>query len=887
MATKDKVVLVDGSAFIYRAFYAIPGNFSTANGLPTNAIYGFATMFKKLFSGRTPKFGAVIFDAPGKTFRDEQYPEYKAHRPSMPEDMRPQLPYIDRLVAANRFPLLRVPGYEADDVIGTLTREAVENGMEVVIVSGDKDFAQLINDDVKMVDTLRDVTYDPELVRKKWGVPPKHIVDMLAIVGDKADNIPGAPGVGQKGASTLLDKYGSLDAIIAHADELKGRQKAAFTEHVDTVKLSQALATIDQKVPLDQTVTDLEVAIPDQVELNALYKELEFYSLLEKSDLSELKDSDERTTNTLTSLEDTKDFAATLTGETLVACYPVIDLPTPVRGSLVGLTFSTDATESTYVPILGPQGLGADALEAFRPFFEDVARPKTTYNFKWLRLALLQHEVQCAGVVFDIMLGSFLANPTKIIPHKVEALAKEYLHRTLPPIKAIVGSGKSEKAFSDVACADVGNYAGLIACAIFEATPLVEAAVDELSLREHLMTVDLPLSVVLGDMERTGILVDPDDLKKMGEEFHRRLEEIQASIHKHAGKVFNINSTKQLSAVLFEDLELPVIKKTKSGYSTNQEVLERLKEKHPIASEILDYRKLAKLINTYTDVLQREVNPTTGRVHATFQQTVGATGRLITTEPDLQRTPIKTPEGKRIRKAFVAPKGQTLISADWSQIELRILAHFSNDEVLVDAFTRGADIHRRTAAELFDKDEDAVTPKERDIAKTINFATIYGQGATALGQILSIPRKEAAKYIEGYFEVYEGVRRWLDDTMAKARGTGYVETLLGRRRFIPELSSNSFMDRQAGERIAANTPIQGTGADICKLAMINIREELDAKSLDARMLLQIHDELVFEAKNADVDAVCALVREQMESVVDLAVPLVVEVGTGSSWAAAH
>ncbi len=876
MATPKKVILVDGTAFIYRAFFAIPGNFSTASGLHTNAIYGFALMFKKLFAGRDPAYAAVIFDAPGATFRDEQYPAYKAHRPRMPQELREQLPYIDQLVEAHNFPIFRVEGYEADDVIGTLAREAEAEGHEVVVVSGDKDFAQIITDNVKMLDALRDITYDPELVKKKWGVPPHQFVDYLALLGDKIDNIPGVPGIGQKGAAKLLETYGDLDGIIAHIDDLKGKQQKSLLENKDQAQLSKELATIDRHVALPFTWDELSFEKPDQAVLNDLYKELEFFSLLEKDDL----EGDYA--------HETEDYAVVTDAATLkafldddgapIAINPLFDLPTPVTGKLVGLSFAKSAANAIYVP------LADGVLEVLKGYFEDPVRDKVVYNAKFLEVALSQRKIALTGITFDVLLASYLIDPAHLIPHNLPQIVKWYLHRTLEPVKAIVGAGKKERPFSALSVEAVSDYACHLAAAIWELHGPMAQKLEYEGHTDHLFDVDLPLSHVLARMEIHGILVDKADLAVIGKEFAEKLAGIEAEIFEHAGQSFNVNSTKQLSKVLFEDLGLPVIKRTKSGYSTNAEVLERLLDKHPIAGLLLEYRKINKLINTYTDVLTQAVNPTTGRVHATFQQTVSTTGRLISTEPDLQRTPIKTPEGKRIRRAFVAPPGHHIVSADWSQIELRILADRSEDPLLIEAFTQGLDVHRRTAGQIFDKPREEVTDDERAVGKTINFATIYGQGATALSQQLKIPRKQAEQYIQSYFNAYAGVKAWVDDTVERALTSGYVETMLGRRRYIPELSSNAFMERQTGQRMAANTPIQGSAADICKLAMLRIDKALTERKLGAKMVLQIHDELLFEVPDAELDEVEGLARDVMQSVVNLRVPLLVDVGRGASWA---
>ena len=895
MATPERLILVDASSLIYRAYYAIPSNFTTADGLHTNAIYGFATMFRKILSGRQPERGAVVFDAPGKTFRETKYPEYKAQRPRMDPELREQLEWVDKLVEAHRFPHLRVPGFEADDVIGTLTTLAVEAGMEVYIISGDKDFAQLISDRVRMVDTLRDITFDPELVRKKWGVAPNKFVDLLALMGDKVDNIPGVPGVGQKTATKLLEDYGDLDGILAHIDDLKGKRKQNFEDYRDQAVLSRELATIDVNVPLELGLDDLALVPVEASALNQIYKRLEFYSLLSEEEAAKDQAADANADfSTITSLAELDALLADLPGpdQGAVALHPVFDPPSPVRGTLAALALSFAPDSARLIPLACVDGLGEAGLAKLRPWLEDPQRYKLGHDCKALWVALSRVGVRLAGVVGDLMLESFLVDPFKLIPHELGQIVKEYLQRTIPPAKRVLGAGKKAKLFTELDAAALCEWSCQQVEAIAAAFPIVRARLDEENHREYLDCVELPLSWVLGQMELDGIAVDSDDLAHMGAEFGERLVELETQIFAIAGREFNIASPKQLGEILFDELKLPVIKRTKTGYSTNAEVLERLAAKtdlpgYEIAEHLLEHRKLAKLINTYTEVLQNAVNPATGRIHATFQQTVGVSGRLITTEPDLQRTPVKTPEGKRIRQTFIAKPGCKLISADWSQIELRLLAHFTRDPKLVDSFANNLDVHARTAGQLFEVPADQVTANQRGVGKLVNFATIYGQGATALSQILSVPRKQAQAYIDGYFQYYAGVRTWLDATISQAHIDGYVETVLGRRRYIPELSSNNWQDRQYGERISANTPIQGSAADICKLAMLAIDQDLRDNKLQTKMLLQIHDELVFEAPDAEVEQVKAIAKHQMEQVYPLEVPLVVDIGVGTNWDQAH
>jgi len=890
MANPERVVLVDGSNLMYRAFFALPSTLMTSQGLPTNAIFGFANMFRKLFAGKTPAYGAVIFDAPGPTFRDEKFPEYKAQRPSTPDELRQQQAHILEVCEAHGFPILRIPGVEADDVIGTLAREGRDAGHEVVIVSSDKDFGQLVDDRVRMLDTMRDVTFDPEVVRKKWKVRPEQMRDYLALVGDKVDNVPGCPGIGDKSAVELLETYGDIDAIYAHLDDLKGRQRNALEKGRELTELSRELVTIDQHVTLDRTLEDLRVTPPDPAVMNALYVSLEFYSLISDADRDALSESDQETSYTRIGTHDAlKALLERLEARAEpTAVVPVFAEEPPAIAPIIGLAVATEPGRAWYVAFDGQgRNLGGRGLATFARWLHDADRRKVCHDAKELWRGLTRQGIALSGVGFDTRLASFLVDPTRIIPHRLDQLTKEFLHRTVRPAKSVIGSGKSQVAFTEADPDELSDWACHLADAVIGIYPLVEERLRDEGHVAQLVERDLPLSWVLGQMEVDGILVDTDDLDALGVELRERLADLEKQAWDHAGREFNLGSTKQLGEVLFDELGLPVVKRTKTGYSTNSEVLEKLEESHEIATVILEWRTLAKLINTYTDVLTRAVHPETGRIHATFQQTTGATGRLISTDPDLQRTPINTPEGKRIRRAFIAPEGSRIISADWSQIELRLLAHYSKDPGLVEAFRGGLDIHRRTAAKLFDVAVDDVTAEQRGVGKTVNFATIYGQGATALSQLLKIPRTDAKRYIDQYFAAYAGVREWLDATIAEALERGYVTTMTGRRRYIPELSSNNPMDRQAGTRIAANTPIQGSAADLCKAAMMDIAGRLAAQGMRTKMLLQIHDELVFEAPDEEVDAACAMVRDAMEHAMALEVPLVVDIGVGASWGEAH
>ena len=883
-----KLVLVDGTALIFRAYFAIPASFATTSGLHTNAIFGFATMFRKLFAGKKPDYGVVVFDSAAKTFREEKYADYKAQRPEMASDLREQLPWIDKVVEANRFPRMRIDGYEADDVIGTLARRGAEEGMDVVIVSGDKDFAQLVSDRVAMFDPMRDVTYDAELVRKKWGVRPDQIVDLFALMGDAVDNIPGVAGIGQKGASDLLSKYGSLEAIYANLGELKGKQKASLEAGRESARISKELATIDCAVPIAGTIESFVISEPDASAQNALHKELEFYSLLrgESPELNSGAGAGEAVEYRSlgdASLAGTSPQALLdgLCATPPLAIVPMFDLPTPITGKLVGVALSAKPGTATWIPFVG------DAIPALKAALEDPKIPKITHDVKQLWQLLQRNGITLRGAAFDTMLASYLVDPTKLIPHRLDQIAREYLQRTLKPLKDLTGGGQKERRVSEIPSSDLGPFACHLADAVISAWPKLVERMAQIDATAHYESYELPLAFVLGQMELDGIKVDANELARAQVEFAATRDAESKRVHELAGHEFNIGSTKQLGTVLFDELKLPVVKKTKTGYSTDSEVLERLAPKHEIAKHVLEFRKYEKLINTYTEVLTEAINPATGRVHATLQQTVSASGRLISTDPDLQRTPIRTPEGKRIRTAFITEPGNVLISADWSQIEFRVLAHVSGDSILVDSFARNVDVHRRTAAELFHCAPEAVTREQRNVGKTVNFATIYGQGATALGQILGIARKEAEGYIEAYFKTYAGVREWLDSTIEEARKNGYVTTIFGRRRYVHELSSRNPTEAAFGERVAANTPIQGSAADLCKIAMLKIARRLEGESMRTRMLVQIHDELLFETPEPELERAKAIVKEIMEGAWPLKVPLIAEVGVGKTWAEAH
>lgn len=887
---RERVVLVDGTGLLFRAFHAIPANLKTTTGLPTNAAYGFAQMFRKVLAGKRPAYGAVVFDAGGATFRHEASPDYKAHRPPMPDALVQQLPHVDQLVEAHRFPIVRERGVEADDVIATLCDQALRAGHDVWVVSGDKDLAQLVGDEVRMLDSTKEVLYDADTVFRKWGVRPHQIPDLLGLTGDAVDGIPGVPGIGAKTAVTLLADHGSLDALLvaAEAGAVPGRPGTLLRKHRDAALASRRLATLVRDVALPCGLDDLRLDDPEPAALDVVYLALEFWSLLSPAAAGALpKHSAVRYF-----VCDTPDMARVAlanecTGPDPVAVHALIDAPDHLRGALVGIALSKGLGEGLYFPFAGPgPNLGPDGLGILADWLADPARAKIVHEHKRAEVALALRGVRLAGVVGDSALASYLVDPTKHLPHRLEQVAREYLHVGLQPVRGLIGTGKQRRAFTDLTV----DKAGAWACHCADATGAAwRTLADRLAsdrLTELYAEVDLPLSHVLARMELTGVRIDPAVLERIGARLVEERKALTDEIARLAGRRFNPGSHRQLGEVLFEELGLPVIRRTKTGYSVDAEVLDELADQHPVIDQVLRWRTVDKLINTYTEVLVAAIGPD-GRIHPTFQQTVGAAGRLITTEPDLQRTPVRTEEFREVREAFVASDGNVLVSADFSQIELRVLAHVTEDAELVSAYNEGRDIHRATASALFAVAPDAVSAHQRDVGKTVNFATIYGQGPLALARQLAISTAEARAYIAAFFERYAGVARWRERIVSDAIVQGYVTTIHGRRRYIPELFANDPSERSYGERIATNSPIQGSAADLCKLAMLRVHRALRDAGASAELVLQIHDELLLDVPAGEVDAVVPLVRDAMQGAAALDVPLVVEVGVGPTWASAH
>lgn len=915
--TRPRLFLIDAYALIYRSYFAfIRRPLMNAKGENTSAPFGFTNFLEQLKADFSPDYLAVVFDA-GDSFREEIYPDYKATREKMPDDLRASLPRVRAIVEAFRDPVIELDGYEADDVIGTLARKADEAGLEAVIVSGDKDFYQLIGPHVALLNPGRggpngvDADWvDLSNADQKFGIAPHQVIDYLALIGDSSDNVPGAPGIGPKTAVKLLKEFGSVDAVLEAASGLKAkRARESLTENADAVRMSRELVTIKRDLAVDLDLERLKVGEPDHAALRDLFIELDFRRLSETytrlalaSDALESSTAEEARYQLITDptrLNAWLDRARRIGRVALDTETTHLD---PMRARLVGMSLAMADGEAAYLPFAhrSPSALtlqfdepeeevpnlpplGAPELEGLRSFLADSTVEKIGHNLKYDLIVLERAGAPLGGVLRDSMIASYVLDPSRR-SHGLDALALEILAHKTTTYADVAGSGRKEIPFSEVPLAQARDYACEDADCAWRLWHRFRSELETHALLELYEELEIPLVPVLADMEKAGVRVDVDVLGVMSKRLRSELTAIEEEIFKVAGTEFNLNSTHQLRDVLFTRLELPVLKRTKTGPSTDASVLEELAaEGHQVPRLMMEYRELEKLRNTYVDALPKLVHPETGRIHTSFNQTVAATGRLSSSDPNLQNIPIRTSLGREVRKAFVADAGHVILGVDYSQIELRVLAHFSGDAPLVEAFRNGVDVHRQTAAVIFDIDIDEVTSTQRGQAKTINFATLYGQGAFSLGRQLGIPREQAQEFIDQYFDRFSGVRAFLDAQVEQAKEKGFVETLMGRRRYVPELKSRNWNIRQFGERIAQNTPIQGTAADLIKKAMLDVAEALRAEATSTRMLLQVHDELLFEVPEAEVAAVRAVVVDRMEGALRLDVPLVAEWGVGASW----
>lgn len=880
----SRLFLIDGNSFCYRAFYAIR-SLTNSKGQPTNAIYGFITMINKLIKEEKPGYLAIAFDLKGPTFRHKKFEEYKIHRKPMPDELIDQMPLIKEVVRGYNIPIFEMQGYEADDILATVATKAADKGYDVYIVTGDKDMLQLVGPHIKVYNVHKEgLIYDKDRVKERYGVPPDKIVDLIALMGDSSDNIPGVTGIGEVTAKKLMEDFGGLDKVLSAGDKIKSEAlRKKITEYKDQAILSKELATVDRKVPVKVDLGELRLKGPDRERLYEIFSELEFKRLLKDfsapgkqlSGKYHLVEGEEALNVLMKDLAGQKEFALDFetTGTDPLACEPV------------GISFCWKEGLAYYVPIGDVDG-GFDGLSLFarlKPILEDRKKLKIGQNIKYEELLLAVNGVKMAGPVFDTMVASYLLNPSKM-NHNLEDITLEYLNRRKTPITDLIGEGKKKITMKEVEIEKIKDYCCQDSDAAFRLKGVLEDQLVEKSLGKLFHEVEMPLLDCLADMELTGVAIDVDYLEKMSKEMEKKLAKMTAEIYEIAGTEFNINSPKQLAEILFVKLKLPTVKRTKTGHSTDVDVLEALSSVHALPAELLKYREISKLKSTYVDTLPQLVNPKTGRVHTSFNQTVTATGRLSSSDPNFQNIPIKTETGRLIRKAFVpGAKGRVILSADYSQIELRILAHFSQDRELLEAFENDRDIHAHTASLIFGVREDQVTSEMRSIAKTVNFGIIYGMSPFGLSKELKIEVSKAKEFIDAYFEKYGRVKAFLEDLVDEARKNGYVTTILNRRRYLPEINSQNNSVRQFAERAAINAPIQGSAADLIKIAMINIHNILKEKKLGSKMILQVHDELVFEVPDDEVEDMKKIVKTRMEEVVSLSVPVRVRVKTGKNW----
>jgi len=895
MSEVKSLVLIDGSSYLYRAFYALPG-LTAPSGQPTGAIYGVLTMLHKLIKDERPNLLGIVFDAPGKTFRHELFPEYKAHRSSTPEDLIIQIEPLLTAIENLGLPLIRVNGVEADDVIGTLAKKAEQRGMNTLIATGDKDFTQLVSDKITLLDTMKNRLTDRSAVIEKFGLPPEQIVDFLTLSGDASDNIPGVPKVGPKTAVKWLQQYSSLAGVIEHAEEISGKVGEALRETIPRLSLYQQLATIDCSLELDYTLDDLFVGESKDSELYVQFKNLGLNALIKQLRIEEPATSIRRET-VYQGILTKKEFEALL-DRVSRAEVVAIDTETTslnyMQAKIVGISVAIVSNEAYYIPVKHEYDGVLDqldreyVLEKLKPWLEDKDAKKIGHNLKYDSHVFANHGIALNGTDFDSMLESYVLNSTAT-RHNLNAVAKRYLNMDTTSYEDVAGKGAKQIGFNQVTLKDATPYAAEDADVSFQLHQTLHPKLMEINSLGKLYTdIEAPLLKVLQAIERNGVLIDESMLEKQSDQFAITLQELESKAHSLAGAEFNLSSPKQLQEILYDQLSLPILKKTPKGQpSTAESVLQRLAGEFPIVQTILNYRTTAKLKTTYTDKLPLMVNQDTGRVHTSYHQAVTATGRLSSSDPNLQNIPIRTAEGRRIRQAFIAPKGAQILAADYSQIELRIMAHNSQDPGLLDAFQAGLDIHQATAAEIFSVDLDSVSAEQRRSAKAINFGLIYGMSAFGLTRQLGITRGDAQEYIELYFARYPQVKIYMDAIRNQAKESGFVETVFGRRLYLPDIDSRNYQRRQYAERSAINAPMQGTAADIIKKAMIDLERRLVEESIDAKIIMQVHDELVLEVKDNSVDAVSEIVTEAMGKAADLDVALKVDLGVGENWDQAH
>ena len=901
MTTNQKLqLLVDGSSYLFRAYHALPP-LTNSKGQPTGAIYGVINMIKRLVEDTKPDYLAIVFDAKGKTFRNDLYDQYKANRPPMPDDLRQQIEPLHQVVQALGYPMLIISGVEADDVIGTLAQQGSNHGLRTLISTGDKDMAQLVTPDVTLINTMTNTTMDEQGVEKKFGVPPSGIIDYLALVGDTSDNIPGVPKVGPKTAVKWLSEYGSVENIIANADKFKGKIGENLRNSLDQLPLSKQLTTIKLDVDLETPPEQLIAQPQDKNALQELYKNLEF-----KSWLAQLNSDTEETSTPPQSGIDKSNYKTIFTQKELdewlkrISSAPLFafDLETTslnyMEAEIVGCSFALDNGDAAYIPLAhdypgAPDQLDrTDVLNQLKPLLEAETPAKVGQNLKYDKNVIANYDIEINGIAFDTMLESYVLDSTAT-RHDMDSLSLKYLNHETIHYEDIAGKGAKQITFNEIDIEQASPYAAEDADVTWQLHNTIWPQIQiEPKLKSVFQELEVPLIDVLSKVERTGVLVDADKLEQQSHEIAQRLLQLEQEAHDVAGQPFNLASPKQIQEILYDKLELPILAKTPKGQpSTAESVLQELALDYPLPRLILEHRSLAKLRSTYTDKLPKQINPKTGRVHTSYHQAVAATGRLSSSDPNLQNIPIRTEEGRRIRQAFIAPPGFKILAADYSQIELRIMAHLSNDEGLVNAFAQGEDIHRATAAEIFGLTLIEVSNEQRRSAKAINFGLIYGMSAFGLAKQLGINRSAAQEYVNLYFERYPGVLAFMDRMKAEAADKGYVETVFGRRLHLPDIKARNAQRRQYAERAAINAPMQGTAADIIKKAMIKVQRWIEQSSPEIKMIMQVHDELVFEVPAEQINQASQQIQLLMSDAAKLSVPLIVEAGVGDNWDEAH
>lgn len=875
-----KLVIIDGNSIINRAFYALP-EMNNKEGLKTNAIYGFTTMLFKIIDTYKPTHISVAFDRKAPTFRHLEYEEYKAGRKKMPDELRVQFEPLKELLDKFNINRLEIDGYEADDIIGTVSKKGEENGYKVYIVTGDKDAIQLASDKTTTLITKKGIgeveEYNFDSVMEKYEMTPTQFIDLKGLMGDKSDNIPGVPGVGEKTGIKLIKEFSSIENLVENVDQLKGSVKKKIEENKELAIMSKRLATIIRDVPIEINLDDLEFGDYNKSDVLDIFRYFGFNSLLSRVlELDGGFESEEEEINiNILDLENIEEFKNEINNKKELILKTVRKQGNILEKNIINIFMSLDG-ENIYC-------INEDAIEKFKDIFSSNDIKKYGYNLKDDYLALRPYDIKLENMQFDIVIAEYLIDSTSSTSYECSAIAMKYLTKKVKSEEELLGKGVKAKKYENLDSAQLKDHIGQIINTVKNVMPIMEETLTDMNMDELFHSVEMPLVEVLGSMEYRGIKVDKDKLNELGIEFRKIISSLESEIYELSGETFNINSPKQLGVILFEKLELPVIKKTKTGYSTNADVLEKLKDSHPIIDKITEYRQIVKLNSTYVEGLLNIINPISNRIHSSFNQTITTTGRISSTEPNLQNIPVKMEIGRKIRKVFISDNKCKLVDADYSQVELRVLAQMSQDENMIEAFKHNEDIHTKTASQVFNVNMEDVTSQLRAAAKAVNFGIIYGKSDFGLADDLNIPLKKAKEYIESYFAKYSKIKGFMDETIEKATENGYVTTILNRRRYIPEIKSSNFMERNRGKRFAMNAPIQGSAADIIKIAMVNVYKKLEEKNLKSKLILQVHDELIVEAFEDELEEVKQIVKDEMENAVKMDINLDVDLNTGNSW----